>query len=75
MQCGVQIVLDSKTRIPRLEDFDEPLERFKKIATEAGMHLRELLVVKPEIPGSTSDGEFCVLAVGWEWSDLESLPL
>ena len=36
------ITLDPATRLPRLEEHDEPLERFQGGCTAAGLHLRVL---------------------------------
>jgi hypothetical protein len=71
----VQILLDPKTRVPRLEDYDEPLEQFRSLVTEAGLHVRELLVVRPDTPGSTSEGEYCVLAISFGKMILDKLPV
>lgn len=71
----LQILLDPKTTLPRLEEFDAPLELFKRFLTDAGLHMRELLVLSPEEADSTSDSEFCVLAVGWTETTLNNMPL
>ncbi|CAL8464087.1 g3622 [Coccomyxa elongata] len=74
-QIRRSILLDPKTRLPRLEDFDAPLELFQRIITDAGLHMREQLVIKPEKTDSTSDSEFRVLAVCWTETTLNNMPL
>ncbi|BDA49213.1 probable protein N-lysine methyltransferase METTL21A [Coccomyxa sp. Obi] len=74
-QIRRSILLDPKTRLPRLEEFDAPLEQFKRMVTDAGLHMRELLVIIPEDPGSTTDSEFRVMAVGWTETTLNNMPV
>lgn len=72
----LQIMLDPMTRLPRLEEFDAPLEQFLRVVTDAGLHVRELLAHVPEARGSSeSDSEFRVLAVGWSKTILKNMPL
>lgn len=71
-----QIMLDPRTRMPRLEEFDAPLERFRELAQAAGLQLRELLSVQPDSgkEDTGAQGSFCLFGVGWSTDVLERLP-
>lgn len=73
----LQILLDAKTRIPKLEEFDAPLQLFMEVLAEVGLHARGLQALKPEPSGlgNTSEGEFIVLGIAWQESTLDSMPL
>ena len=67
------ITLDPATRLPRLEEHDEPLERFKAGCTAAGLHLRVLS--SSAAPGdSGSDDPMLLLAVALHPDALVNLP-
>lgn len=66
------IVLDPATRLPRLEDEDEPLERFKTACSAAGLQLR-LLGSRQTCSARDSD-PMVLLAVGGPQARLGELP-
>ena len=56
----MQILLDNKTRGPRLEEFDAPLERFLDLSKAAGFEVRQLHHTK-----TAGHSEFLLYGVGW----------
>ncbi|KAI7839127.1 hypothetical protein COHA_007130 [Chlorella ohadii] len=67
------IVLDPATRLPRLEDSDEPLEKFKAACAEAALQLRVLS--SRETCSNRDSDPMVLLAVGGPQSRLADLPL
>lgn len=66
------IILDPATRLPRLEETDEPLERFKAACVGAGLQLR---VLSSRATCSTRDTDpMVLLAVGGPAARLDGLP-
>ncbi len=67
------IVLDPATRLPRLEDSDEPLEKFKAACTQTGLQLRVLS--SRETCSNRDSDPMVLLAVGGPQARLADLPL
>lgn len=66
------VVLDPATRLPRLEDSDEPLERFTTACSAAGLQLR---VLSTQATCSSRDTDpMVLLAVGGSAAQLGDLP-
>lgn len=67
------IVLDPATRLPRLEDEDEPLEKFKAACAAAGLQLRVLS--SRETCSNRDSDPMVLLAVGGPQARLAEMPL
>lgn len=67
------VVLDPATRLPRLEDEDEPLVKFKAACAAAGLQLRQLS--SRETCSNRDSDPMVLLAVGGPQARLAELPL
>ena len=65
-------MLDRQTRRPRLEDQDEPLEKFKAACQAAGMPIR--MLSSKETCSNIDNDPMVLLAVGWEEERVAGLP-
>ena len=67
------VVLDRATRLPRLEDADEPLEAFKASCGAAGLEVRVLS--SRETCSNVDSDPMVLLAVGQDAERLNDLPI
>jgi hypothetical protein len=76
-----QILLDPKTKIPKLENSDAPLEKFLQLILDAGLHTHELLHLSSDIAADMKygvQGDFKLFGIAWQkdvFSSMQALGL